>query len=223
MKRERVLIIGGSGGMGLATAKVLIKNDYEIIVSGRTEAKLIDISNQLGPNSSYVVMDASNTVELRNKLTELPKIDHMVVAVSVRANASDIKTTSEENAKQAFQRFWISYNVLHFASQVLNRNGSVTLISGSSGKTPLKGYGVWGTLHGSLNTLVKQASIDIAPFRVNAVSPGGIGINTDRQLTEHRGNVEDIANMIFAIISNPAVTSTVIDVDGGERMGTWNG
>ncbi|MEM1136274.1 MAG: SDR family oxidoreductase [Bacteroidota bacterium] len=223
MKKETVFILGGRSGMGLATARVLLDNNFKVIIAGRNEEKLISIINELGKDSSYAVGDASNAEELQNILSSLAKIDHIVVSISTKANASGINNTPEIDAKQAFQRFWISYNILHFAPQFLKRNGSVTLISGSSGKTPLKGYSVWGTLHGSLNALVKQASIDVAPIRVNAISSGGIGINTDRQLTEHRGQVEDIANMILAVIKNPAVTSTVIDVDGGERMGTWNG
>ncbi|MDN5211608.1 SDR family oxidoreductase [Fulvivirgaceae bacterium BMA12] len=223
MGKEIVLILGGSGGMGLATAKILIEKGYKVIISGRTKGKLASISNQLGKDCTYVVLDASNNEDLNKTLSSYSKLDHIVVTISARANASGINNTSEENAKQAFQRFWISYNVLHFATEFLKRNGSVTLISGSSAKTPLKGYGVWGTLHGSLNGLVKQASIDIAPIRVNAISPGGIGINADRQLTEHRGMVEDIGQMVYAVISNLAVTSTIIDVDGGERIGTWNG
>lgn len=223
MEKETVLVLGGSSGMGLATAKVLLQNNYQVVIAGRTEEKLISISNQLGENCTHIVVDASKAEELKQAISSIAGLAHIVVTVSTRANASGIQNTPEEEAKQAFQRFWISYNVLHFASKLLHRNGSVTLISGSSAKTPLQGYGVWGTLHGSLNALSKQASIDIAPIRVNAISPGGIGINTDRQLTEHVGQVEDIAHMILAIISNPAVTSTVIDVDGGERMGTWNG
>jgi len=209
--------------MGLATAKVLAVNNFKVTIAGRTEERLIAVSEKLGQECDYIILDAANEIELKAILTKTSGFAHIVVTVSAKANARGISNTSEEYAKQAFQRFWINYNVLHLAPQLLNNKGSVTLISGSSAKTPLKGYGVWGTLHGSINALVKQASIDIAPIRVNAISPGGIGINTDRQLTEHRGQVEDIANMIYAVIINPAVTSAIIDVDGGERMGTWNG
>lgn len=117
----------------------------------------------------------------------------------------------------------MGYNLLHCAPIGLVRNGSVTLISGSSARTPAKGYGVWGSLHGSINALVKQSAIDLAPIRVNAVSPGGIGLRADRQLTDHHGQFEDVANMIVAVMRSPAVTATIIDVDGGERLGTWSG
>lgn len=223
MKKEKVLILGGGSRMGLATAKILLDNNFEVIIASRSEDKLISATKDLGEGASYMVVDASTTQELEIMFSKVTSLDHIVVTVSARANASGIINTNDTNAKLAFERFWISYNVLHFSPKYLNRNGSVTLISGSSAKTPLKGYGVWGTLHGSINALVKQAAIDIQPIRVNAVSPGGIGIQTDRQLTEHRGQLEDIAKMIYAIITNKAVTSTIIDVDGGERLGTWNG
>jgi NAD(P)-dependent dehydrogenase (short-subunit alcohol dehydrogenase family) len=55
------------------------------------------------------------------------------------------------------------------------------------------------------------------------VSPGGIGLPPDRQLTQYRGQPEDVAAMILAVLSNPAVTNAKIDVDGGERTGDWSG
>ncbi|NAS13884.1 SDR family oxidoreductase [Poritiphilus flavus] len=223
MREQRVLILGGTGGMGLATAKTLSANNFEVVIAGRNKEKLISASKALGDHSSFSVFDASNESELKSALIQHRGVDHIIVAISANANARGINNTLEMEARKAFERFWTSYNVLHLAPEYMNRNGSVTLLSGSSAKTPLRGYGVWGTLHGSINALVKQAAIDIAPIRVNAVSPGGIGINTDRQLTEHKGQVEDIADMIYAVIKNPAVTATIIDVDGGERLGTWNG
>ena len=223
MQKEKALILGGSSGMGLATAKLLIEQNLHVTIVGRDESKLTSVANSLGEHCSYLVADASQELELKSIFSNSRPLKHVIVTISVRAKASGIANTQESDAKEAFKRFWVSYNVLHYAPKFLNRNGSITLISGSSARTPLKGYGVWGTLHGSINALVKQAAIDIAPIRVNAISPGGIGLKPDRQLTEYQGQTEDIAKMIFAVIDNPAVTSTIIDVDGGERMGTWMG
>ena len=223
MNKETAFILGGSGKMGSATAQVLIEKGYQVIIAGRTESKLIAITEQLGANCSYAVVNASNEVELKKVLMRYADLDHIVAAVSVHGNAGGIYNTTTMLAQSAFQRFWINYSLLHLAPAVLKRNGSVTLLSGSSAKTPLKGYGVWGTLHGCINALVKQAAIELAPIRVNAISPGGIGLKPNQQLTEHIGQAEDIAQMIFAVISNLAVTASIIDVDGGERMGTWNG
>ena len=117
---------------------------------------------------------------------------------------------------------WIAYNVVHLAKDYLQRTGSITLISGSSAKTPGEIWGFWGISQGAINSLVRFSSLELAPIRVNAVSPGGIG-KSDRQLVEHHGTPEDIGQMMIALISNPHVTGAIVDVDGGERQGHWNG
>lgn len=85
------------------------------------------------------------------------------------------------------------------------------------------GYGLWGTLHGSIEALARSTALELAPIRVNVISPGGIGLRPDRQLSHHAGQPEDVAAMAIALMTNPAITNAVIDVDGGERLGAWSG
>lgn len=99
----------------------------------------------------------------------------------------------------------------------------MTLLSGSSSRRAAPGAGVWGTLHDSIEALARNAALELAPIRVNVVSPGGIGLRPDRQLAEHRGRPEDVASTVLAVMTNPHVTDAVIDVDGGERLGAWSG
>jgi NAD(P)-dependent dehydrogenase (short-subunit alcohol dehydrogenase family) len=82
---------------------------------------------------------------------------------------------------------------------------------------------VWGALHASIEGLARAAALDLAPLRVNVVSPGGIGLRPDRQLARHRGTLEDVGAAVLALLTNPAMTGAVLDVDGGERLGTWSG
>jgi NAD(P)-dependent dehydrogenase (short-subunit alcohol dehydrogenase family) len=105
----------------------------------------------------------------------------------------------------------------------MTRRGSITVISGSSARRPGTGFGVWTALHGAIEALARAAALELAPLRVNVVSPGGIGLHPDRQLTEHRGAPEDIGQAVLALITNPAITNAVLDVDGGERLGVWSG
>jgi len=224
LSNQRVLVIGGGSRMGLAIAKLAAYQGAQVIISGRSEDKLKKAVGEINQELAMYAADASNPDEIQALLENFQPIDHIVVtASSTEAKASSIPHTSPDIAQAAFKRLWISYNVLHFAPKHMSRNGSITLISGSSAKTPVKGYGVWGALHGSINAFISQAALELAPIRVNAVSPGGIGIRADRQLVEHAGQVEDIAQMVLAVIFNPMVTSAIIDVDGGERLGTWSG
>ncbi|MFB9396055.1 SDR family oxidoreductase [Streptomyces echinatus] len=100
----------------------------------------------------------------------------------------------------------------------LRDGGSVTLLPGSSSRRPSDGRGVWGTLHGAIEALARNAAYELGPLRVNAVSPGGIGVHpANRQLIAHPGQPDDVAAMVIALMANPAVTATV--VDGGEFLG----
>ena len=215
LEGKRVLVIGGTGQMGLATARAASEVGAEVSVASRsgTDPGL--------PNVSPLALDASNVASLTEALDEGAPFDHIAVTVSANARASGIDSTSLEDAQRAFQRYWSCYNVLHTGSNFLTKNGSITLVSGSSGRRPVRGYGIWTALHGAIEVLAKAAAIDLAPLRINVVSPGGIEMQPDRQLVEHPGKAEDVGSMIVALMANLAITNTVVDVDGGERLGTW--
>jgi NAD(P)-dependent dehydrogenase (short-subunit alcohol dehydrogenase family) len=174
-----------------------------------------------GPTS--VEIDAASESSVLRAFDALRPIDHVVVAISAHAEAGSIVETSLADASEAFQRFWGIYNVLRVLPGRIRPDGSVTLISGSSGRRAGIGFGVWTTLHGSIEALARAATIELAPIRVNVVSPGGIGLTPDRQLAHHRGSPEDVALMVVAGMASNAVTGAVIDVDGGERLGKWSG
>ena len=101
----------------------------------------------------------------------------------------------------------------------MSSEGSITLTSGSSGRRPQTGFGVYATLHTALNGLATAAAIELAPLRVNAISPGGIGIGRTRQLIPHPGQARDFGAIAVALMVNPAITGTIVDVDGGEFLG----
>jgi NAD(P)-dependent dehydrogenase (short-subunit alcohol dehydrogenase family) len=101
----------------------------------------------------------------------------------------------------------------------MSERGSITLTSGSSARRPQAGLGLYGTMHAALNGLALAAAIELAPLRVNAISPGGIGIGRTRQLIPHTGEARDFGAAAVAVMINPAITGVVVDVDGGEFLG----
>ena len=223
MKEEKVLVIGGSSSMGLAAASEASAKGAEVVIAGRNEAKLERAVHQLGKPSSYYVLDAMDEKQVLGMLEALAPVDHIVLTVNAPGAATSITATGTQDAKPAFERFWMNYRILNMARDYMNPNGSITLISGSSSKTPVAEYSFWGTLHGSIEALARNAALDLAPIRVNVVSPGGIGLQPDRQLAAHRGVSENVGKAIVSLIENPAITNAKLDVDGGERQGTWNG
>ncbi|MBD2465698.1 SDR family oxidoreductase [Oscillatoria sp. FACHB-1407] len=223
LSEQKVLIIGGSSRMGLEIARLSAMLGASVILSSRSNSKLEAAIASLPKGVTAYAANAAIEQEAAQLLQDLAPLDHIIVTASSGTSASSIPETSPEIAQAAFSRFWMSYHVLHFAPKVMRPSGSITLLSGSSGRRPVTGYGVWSSLHGSIESLVRPAVLELAPIRVNAISPGGIGLTPDRQLAHHAGQPIDIAKMAIALMTNPAVTNTVVDVDSGERLGTWSG
>ncbi len=219
------MLIIGTGAMGIATAGLAAQHGARVTMAGRDRDRLegaVDaIQTEGGSRVNAIVADVGNPADADRLLRDLPDLGHVAVLIGGSgARASSVTGTPLPVAQQAFDRFWASYNVLQAAAGRLSARGSVTLLSGSSSRRPVAGLAVWGTLHGAIEALARNAVLELAPVRVNTVSPGGIGIGVDRQLTPHAGRAEDIAAAVVAVMSNPAITNALLDVDGGERQGT---
>ncbi|MFI0807676.1 SDR family oxidoreductase [Streptomyces echinatus] len=215
----RVLVVG-TGKMGLATARQALAAGADVTLSGRCRDRLA-----AAPAGVRTVVgdpeDPEGAVRLLEPAGGRP-LDHVaVLAGGARpSTARGIAGTPVAVAGEAFARFWLSYHLVRAAAGRLRDGGSVTLLSGSSSRRPSDGRGVWGTLHGAIEALARNAAYELGPLRVNAVSPGGIGVHpANRQLIAHPGQPDDVAAMVVALMANPAVTATVVDVDGGEFLG----
>jgi NAD(P)-dependent dehydrogenase (short-subunit alcohol dehydrogenase family) len=225
LDRARVLVIG-TGPMGAATAKLAGLHGAHVTLAGHDRQRLDRALTDLRGGTAAaaidgVVADVEDPLDARRLLHGINGLDHIAVFTgSSGVPASSVAATPLPVAQQAFGRFWASYNALQAAAGHLPPGGSVTLLSGSSSRRPVAGLAVWGTLHGAIEALARNAVLELAPVRVNTISPGGIGIGVDRQLTDHAGRAQDIAAMAIAVMANPAVTNALLDVDGGERLGT---
>lgn len=224
LARTKTLILGGSGAMGSSIAARVLEAGGEAVLVARDEAKLAAVAGALGPRVQTLVGDFADAGEAEHLLALCGRFENLVVALSSNgARVSSIPATDLAGFKGAFSRLWAAYNAVHLAPRFLAETGSITLISGSSARRAGMGFGVWTALHGSLEALARAGAIELAPIRVNVVSPGGIGMHPDRQLAAHAGEPDDIARAVLALITNPAITNAVLDVDGGERLGRWSG
>jgi NADP-dependent 3-hydroxy acid dehydrogenase YdfG len=220
LDRARVLLVG-TGAIGVATARLALDAGAHVTLAGRSADRLARATVGLS-GVETVVADTEDAAQTDELMAAGAPWDHVaVLAGGTGASASSIPDTPVADAQHAFGRLWLTYNVLRAAKGTVQPGGSVCVLSGSSGRRPLAGFGVWGTLHGSIEALALNAAVELSPIRVNVVSPGGIGIRMDRQLVPHAGAPDDVASIVCALMANPAVTSAVVDVDGGERLGTY--
>lgn len=236
LNTQKVLIIGGTAGMGLATARRLAQAGASVVVSGRSQANLDAALAQLGAKASGYLADFTDASSLTALLAQVGKIDHLVLAASTNAAWGPFNTISAEALRQAFEGKLIGYwQAFQAALPYLRRDGSVTMLTGAASRTAMPGTAGLAAVNGGITQMAQTLAKELAPLRVNAVSPGlvdtpaynylpgeakaGMFAGTAKSLPVGRtGLPDDIAEAVVYFISNGYTTGALLDVDGGARM-----
>jgi NAD(P)-dependent dehydrogenase (short-subunit alcohol dehydrogenase family) len=223
----RVVIMGGSSGMGLATAEKLAAEGAEVIVCGRDEAKLAAVKDLV---SEVVRLDGSSEEEVAEFFERVGEIDHLVLAYSAGPlGGGALKETKIADIKGAFEGKLFGYLT---AVQHAKVTGSVTFISAATARAALPGTVAFAAVNGAIERIVSPLAAELAPVRVNAVSPGAVDTPWWSFLPEEIrqaqfaqaaesvpvkrvGKAEDVAEAIRYLIGATFVTGAVLPVDGG--------
>ncbi|EPJ43043.1 MAG: hypothetical protein OFPI_44790 [Osedax symbiont Rs2] len=235
LSAKTVVVIGGTSGIGLALVKAAAQMGAIVYAAGRTQKNLDSARAQCPDQVSFRLADTHDEESLKALFAEVGEIDHLVSAATgaERTIAPFMQQTPEQFAA-AFQKFWGYTNVVRAGEPHVKANGSITLVSGSPARKYKVGMSSLSCTGGAVEAFIRALSIEIAPKRINAVSPGLIdtamwdafGDNKQQQLAQMTahiplqrvGKAEEVANgIIFAMTTNYA-TGTVIDVEGGALL-----
>lgn len=229
---QRILIVGGSSGIGLATAVAAVARGAEIIIAGRSEDRLRHAIAQIGSGSS-IALDIADEDQTREALLSAGRFDHVVVTAG-GASPSPVRGNNTAKATYGFEtKFWGAYRVAAFAD--IAERGSLTLISGVFAQRPAKGNVAASCINSAVDALARGLALELAPTRVNAVSPGLVdtplwsGMAPDRRAayfaataeklpSRHIGKPEDIAALILLCMTNPMLTGSILVADGGHVL-----
>ncbi len=103
---QHTVIVGGSSGIGLETARHLLASGARVTVTGRDETRLVDASRQLGPQAQTMQMDATDADELPAKFAQIGEFDHLVLALGSGKGAGPFSTVSLADVKLGFETIW---------------------------------------------------------------------------------------------------------------------
>lgn len=238
LEGQHVVVIGGSSGMGLATAHAAAAAGAQVTIAGRDDAKLARAAAEIGPNATPRKLDVTDEAEVAAFFENLDPIDHLVIT----AHASSVVTGAIESlaqmsiaAARAFMetKFWGPFTAAKYAQRKLRANGSMIFFSGSAGaRKLLPHHTAIGATNGAVEAFARQLAKEIAPRRVNVIAAGLVRTPTYDGMSEEArdgmyagyannalvgrvGLPEDIAQAALYLMSNSYVTGQIHEIDGG--------
>jgi NAD(P)-dependent dehydrogenase (short-subunit alcohol dehydrogenase family) len=230
------VVIGGSAGIGLATARVLVGHGARVTIGGRDATRLDAAVRELGSGARSVPVDAEDLASLRLFFSEAGPVDDLVVTVTRRGGAGSLAELAGTDPLGAFAGKTVAHlRAIASALPTLARDGSVTLVTAGSAQAALPGTALLAAVNGAIEAAVRPLAVELAPRRVNAVSPGVIETGwwdefpeqarqealssfAQRALVGRNGQADDVAHAVVAMIENRFVTGVVLPCDGGLRL-----
>ncbi|UKS29201.1 SDR family oxidoreductase [Paenibacillus sp. HWE-109] len=234
-QNQKIVLIGGSSGIGLAAAKRLIAQGAEVIIASRSEIKLQQALAQLGKQASAYPLDTTNELEVQAFFEKVGTFNHLIVSAAETSGGPFLHTETAK-ARQLFEsKFWGQYYAAKYGAPNILPNGSITLFSGVVAYKSMIGSSVLGAVNAAIANLGQTLALELAPLRVNVVSPGIIDTPSRSQMPEEAranfystianklpvqrvGQPEDVALSLIYLIQNSFVTGTVLHVEGGHVL-----
>ncbi|MER9794770.1 SDR family oxidoreductase [Mesorhizobium sp. M0213] len=234
-KTNHTVVVGGSSGIGLATAKKLLDTGMKVTITGRNQERLDNAWQSLGGAVEKAAFDAAKPDEVRQFFSDLGPFDHLVLAASGGKGLGPFETLDLTDIGGGVdEKVRPQLSCLQAALPTLNKSGSVTFISAVSAQLSAPGVAGIAAVNGMLLTVVSILAMELKPLRVNVVASGVIDTpwwdflpDDQRQavFAEYAGKTpvgrigraEDVAEAIAFLVSNSFVTGQVLTCDGGLR------
>lgn len=230
---QRVLIVGGARDIGLAVAEAAAAAGATAIVGARDAGRAKNAAASIDGAES-VAIDVTDENTIVAALEEVGSVDHIVVTTSAHHNAL-IPDLDHDKTQLAFEAKVIGPLMLaKHAAATLPPSGSIVLFSGVAAWNPDPGYSIMGIANGAVAFTVQHLAKELAPIRVNGLSPGvvdsgswdSMGENTKRQfldgaaegtLVGRTGVNDDIADGVIWLLGAGFISGETIHIEGGAR------
>lgn len=230
---KKVVILGGSSGLGFATAKAAAAEGANVIIVSSNAAKVQNAISELPGNGFGMQADLSDEDSVKRLFEEIGTLDHLVFTAGESLLLSKIGETEVATAREFFNlRYWGAFMAVKYAAPRINAGGSIVLTGGIVSARPNAGWSVGASICAAMDGFTRAMALELAPVRVNLVSPGVIRTSLWSSMAEternafydqvalalpvsHVGEPEQVAQTYIYLMKQPFVTGQILVTDGG--------
>ncbi|WP_426409661.1 SDR family oxidoreductase [Bradyrhizobium ganzhouense] len=233
LKDSRFLVVGGSSGIGLAVAMAAVEAGAAVTIASRSQVKLESALVELGSSARGRQLDATDHEAVDSFFGADAAWDHIVVSAA-ETTSGPVRRLDLSGARATMDsKFWGAYHVARSAR--ISERGSLCLVSGFRSVRPSANTVLQGAVNAALEALARGLALELAPIRVNAVSPGLIATplwsglakaereamfasTAERLPVRSIGAPSDIASAVLFLACTPFATGSTVVVDGGSTI-----
>ena len=233
LQDKRVIILGGSSGIGLAVAEQASSEGAKVVVVSSNPERVQKAVQSVGGEVDGQTVDLSEEEAVAALFTKLGPFDHLIFTAGDSLRLHELAATDLKQARRAFElRYWSALAAVKYGSPHIRKGGSIVLTTGVAGRRPHKGWAVAASVCGTIEALTRALAIELAPIRVNAVSPGVVRTNLWQNMSAAErarlyesvgnslpigrvGEVDDVAQAYLFLMQEAFSTGHTVVVDGG--------
>lgn len=230
---KKVVILGGSSGLGLATAKAAAAEGANVVIVSSNAARVQNAVSELPGNGFGMQADLSNEASIERLFEEIGTLDHLVFTAGESLLLSKIADTEVAMAREFFNlRYWGAFMAVKYAASRINAGGSIVLTGGIVSARPNAGWSIGASICAAMDGFTRAMAVELAPVRVNLVSPGVIRTNLWSSMDAagrdafydqvanalpvgHVGEAGQLAQTYIYLMKQPFATGQILVTDGG--------
>jgi NAD(P)-dependent dehydrogenase (short-subunit alcohol dehydrogenase family) len=230
---KRIVVLGGSSGIGLAVAQQVVARGARAIIASSNAERVKQAVGALDGHAEGHTLDLSKERDIQTFFQKIGDFDHLVFTAGDTLQLNELVATDLTKARQAFElRYWAALAAVKHASPHIQKDGSIVLTTGVAGRRPHRGWTVAASVCGTIEALTRALAVELAPIRVNAVSPGVVRTNLWQSMNAEArahlfesvgkslpvgrvGEPYDIAQAYLFLIEAGFSTGQTVVVDGG--------
>ena len=229
LANKQILIIGGSSGIGLATAVSATELGAKVTIASRSTERLTAVLEE-HPTLNTAVCDITRPNDVAHLFSRFAHVDHVFMTAGQSMTGNLVNAELVTLRTIIDQRIWGLVHVVKSAAPKMS-DGSLTFISGQWASRPSVGAAFMGASIAAVEALTRGLALELAPIRVNAIAPGVIEtpiLGDDRDRVDNwakttlplkrMGQAEEVAQAALMLMSNNFITGEILHIDGGGRL-----